>query len=239
VLPELTRISNGRESWTAGEQIPRHLHNQPYAAVVLTGGYEECGSRGRFRVAAGGVLVHAAFDAHLDRFSAKGAQILNLVLPDSLPGWDFGLVEDPDAIVRAAERDPVEAYQALRAQLRAVRPGLSDWPDALARHLFEDPSGRLDEWARAQGLSRETVSRGFGKVFGITPACFRAEARARRALELLAVSPADRQSLAAVAAAVGFADQAHMTRAVRAMTGLPPGAWRRSIRFKTARVPAG
>ena len=40
-------------------------------------------------------------------------------------------------------------------------------------------------------------------------------------------------SLAAVAAQHGFADQAHMTRSVRAVTGLPPGAWRRSNPFKT------
>jgi len=43
-------------------------------------------------------------------------------------------------------------------------------------------------------------------------------------------------SLAEIAAVAGFADQSHMTRAVRALTGQTPGDWLRSNRFKTRRV---
>ncbi len=233
-------ISDGRESWAARQHIPRHRHDRAYAAVVLTGGYEECGSGGRFRASAGDVLLHRAFDAHLDRFSPAGARILNLVLPDPPPSCDLGRISDPDALVRAAERDPAEARDVLREQLREVRPDREDWPDVLARRLLEDPACRLEIWASEHRLSPETVSRGFGKVFGVSPACFRAEARARRALALLATSAAGSHSLAAIADAAGFADQAHMTRAVRSLTGLPPGAWRsRSIRFKTQGPDAG
>lgn len=234
-MGRFARISSGRESWASRQRIPRHCHDQPYAAVVLAGGYEECGSRGRFRVGAGDVLVHGAFDAHLDRFSATGASILNLLLPDPLQICDVGRISDPDVIARAAERDPVQAREALREQLRDARRPPEDWPDMLACRLLEDPACRLDEWASEHCLSPETVSRGFSKVFGIAPASFRAEARARRALMLLA---ADSLSLAAVAVAAGFADQAHMTRAVRALTGYPPGAWRRSNSFNTKKPDA-
>jgi AraC-like DNA-binding protein len=81
------------------------------------------------------------------------------------------------------------------------------------------------------GLAPETISRGFGRVFGTTAASFRAEARARRAFEQIVRTNAP---LVDIAANSGFADQAHMTRAVRALTGAPANSWRsRSISFKS------
>lgn len=231
ISPEFASISNGRQSWASCQEISRHRHDRAYAAVVLAGGYEESGSSGRFRVGPGNVLLHGAFEAHLDRFSAAGAQVLNLALPDPLQTGQLCRVHDPDAIARTAERDPARACEVLREQLVAVSPASRDWPDALARRLLEDPGVRLDDWAESHGLCPETISRGFGRVFGVTPAAFRLEARTRRVLVLLASGGA---SFAAVADAAGFADQAHMCRAVRALTGLPPGAWCRSNSFKTA-----
>jgi AraC-like DNA-binding protein len=187
-------------------------------------------------VGAGDVLFHGALDAHLDRFRSAGAHILNLVLPDPAPVLDIGRIRDADAVARAAEHDPIGAGEQLRRQICALHPVPSDWPDALARRLLEDPGCRLDEWADDHGLSAATVSRGFGKVFGITPAAFRMEARTRRALRLLGSGGA---SLVAVADAAGFADQAHMCRAVRALTGLPPAAWRRAYPLKPAAARTG
>jgi len=225
------QITNGRQSWSANQSVPRHRHDQAYVAVVLSGGYEECGSGGRFRVGPGDVLLHAAFDAHLDRFLNKGAQILNLVVAGLAPSFSVGHVGDPDAIVRAAELDPAEAGARLREQLRETKHALDDWPDILAHDLLYKPDCRLDSWARAHDLAAETLSRGFGKVFGITPASFRVEVRARHAFALITGSDAP---LVSIAAATGFADQAHMSRATRALTGSPPRTWRRSNPFKTA-----
>jgi len=88
--------------------------------------------------------------------------------------------------------------------------------------------------ADAHGIVPETLSRGFAKVYGTTAATFRAEIRARRALGQIIRTGI---SLVEIAAAVGFADQAHMTRAVRALTGATPTYWRsKSNSFKT--VPA-
>src|SRR5450432_402684 len=74
-------------SWKSG--TPRHIHDKPYASIVLSGGYEEAGDHGRFRVSAGDVIFHERFEAHLDRFSAAGVVVLNLKIPDNravLPG---------------------------------------------------------------------------------------------------------------------------------------------------------
>lgn len=234
-MGDFAHISNGQEHWECGARIPRHRHDLAYAALVLSGSYEECGSRGRFRVRAGDVLLHEAFDAHLNCFQSRGAQILNLVLADMPAGSGIGRVANPDAISRAAERDGADAGIQLRAQLREIQRISYDWPDELARDLLADPNCRLDDWARAHCLAAETVSRGFGKVFGVTPASFRLEARARRAFAMIKNSEAP---LATIAAITGFSDQAHMSRAVLALTGAPPGLWRRSNPFKTGQVRA-
>jgi AraC-like DNA-binding protein len=222
-MSHFAKIETGRERWSSYACIARHRHDRAYVAVVLSGTYEECGSRGRFRVGPGDVLVHDTFDAHLNRFQKHGAQILNLVSADLQAGFGVGHVADPDEIARTAERDAIEAMQQLQAQLHLTTQSARDWTDDLALDLLANPSCRLEHWAREHGLSAETVSRGFGKVFGITPASFRLEARTCRALALIRESP---MPLAAIALATGFADQAHMSRAVSTIAGSAPRKWR-------------
>lgn len=223
----------GHERWGSREYIPLHRHGHAYAALILTGSYEESGSRGRFRVGPGDVLLHDAFDAHLDRFQSGGARIFNLPM-ERRPGVSVGSVADPDRIVRVAERDPIAANLLLLAELRRKPIVHYDWPDVLADDLISDPDWRLQEWARKKSLASATVSRGFRKIFGTTPAAFRLDARARGAFRMITGSDLP---FATVAAATGFADQAHMSRAIRALTGATPGSWRRSNSFKTATVP--
>ncbi len=225
------QLSSGREQWSASSFLPRHFHHRAYAAIVLSGGYEEGGNGGRFRVGAGDVLIHNTFDAHLNRFEVRGATILNLELPGSVTGLRTGRVADPDAIVRTAETDAEAAIGLLFTQLSEGARAADDWPDILAAEILRDPSCRLDRWAVAWGIAPETLSRGFGRLYGTTPAGFRAETRARRAFEQIVQSATP---LAEIATLAGFADQAHMTRAVRALTGAPPRDWRRgSNLFKT------
>jgi len=234
-MGSFTQISNGRERWGPYTRIERHRHDRAYAALVLAGSYEESGSRGRFRVSPGDILFHAAFDAHLDHFRSGGAQILNLLVEEFSPGLSIGHITDPDIVVRAAERDADEAVAQLRAQLRPIQRVHYDWQDVLAVDLLEDPCFSLDLWARNHDLAPATVSRGFRKVFGVTPAEFRLETRTHRALTMIAANEAP---LAGIAAIAGFADQAHMSRAIRLLTGATPGYWRRSNRFKTPTVPS-
>jgi AraC-like DNA-binding protein len=234
---DIADVMTGRERWSADTRIPRHAHDTAYAAIVIAGSYEECGSRGRFDVGPGYVLLHSAFDAHLDRFSCAGAEILNIALPGHYDiGYGLGFVVDADAIARVAERDARSAAAFLREKVVQLKNGPRDWPDLLADDLLNDPDCRLGAWAERHGLALETISRGFGKVFDMTPAAFRAEARARNALRRIMH---DRAPLADIAAATGFADQPHMSRAVKALTGATPRAWRStSNSFKTAAPPA-
>jgi AraC-like DNA-binding protein len=212
--------------------MPRHRHNHGYVSLILSGGYEETGDRGRFHVEAGDVLLHSAFDAHLNRFAARDAAILNLELPwDYEPAGSLARIPDPDFIANAAVRDPREAVSILLEDLELVRHESGDWPELLAFDLARDPSLSLGHWATAHRLAAATLSRGFHRVFGLSPASFRAEIRAREAWRRIM---AGASRLADLAQELGFSDQAHMSRAVRAITGRPPGQWNRgrSNRFK-------
>ena len=111
-MQSFASIAEGRERRAAGSAVPRHRHDQAYAAIVLRGGYEESGSSGRYRVGPGDVLFHDRFDAHLDRFGAAGAEIFNLALT-TRPVARAGRVRDADALVHLALTDARAARIAL------------------------------------------------------------------------------------------------------------------------------
>lgn len=213
-------IAWGRERCSAGD-LRRHRHHSGYVTLVLGGFYLEAGDAGRFCAGPGDILVHRPFDAHLDLFGQGSAEVLNLPLPPGTPLPAFARPEDADAIAVAAERDPLAAARLLLAHCR-TSAGEADWPDRLAEGLRGPDPPSIGAWSREAGLAPATVSRGFRQVYGTTPERYRAEARARRAAAALA-GPS---GLADLAAELGFADQAHMSRAVKALTGQPPSRWR-------------
>ena len=90
-------------------------------------------------------------ESHLDRCDVRGAEVLVLPLPSRWEGAVRGRTADPDAVARAAERDPLEAASLLLDRLTPLTSGFGDWPDALASALQADPSLTLAEWADAAG----------------------------------------------------------------------------------------
>jgi AraC-like DNA-binding protein len=216
----------GRELCDSGD-LPRHRHSAGYMTLILSGGYDEAGDVGRFRGRPGDLLVHRPFEAHRNAFGRGRAEVINLPLVDSPGLAPLNRVTDPDLIVRLAERDPAAAALAAAASAEPLA-GEDDWPDALAASLRgrADPF-RIGVWARQRGLAPASVSRGFRKVFGATPERYRAEARARLAWSRIVGTA---EPLAAIACDAGFADQPHMTRCVRAVTGYPPARWRRPVK---------
>jgi len=213
---------------SAGVSIARHRHRDGYVTIILAGGYHEAGLDGRRELGAGHVIVHHAFDAHLDHVGPGGADLINLPLPSGIELPVAFTIDDPDAIARLAETDPGEAAAALHPS--GVVGTKSDWPDRLAADLVSRPDERLGGWADRAGLAAETLSRGFRSAFGVAPARFRAEVRARRAMVLIEQAEL---SLANIAADCGFSDQPHLNRAIVELTGRSPGQWRRSNSFKS------
>lgn len=218
----------GRQRRSGFTVLPRHRHEHSYLALVISGGYEEAGDRGRHRVQAGDIVVHGAFEAHLNRYDAVSSEVLNIALPDWMePAAPVMRTPDPDTAIRLAERDPREAASFLLSSMKPIELRLCDWPEELAAALVLNPHLRIGHWARVRGLADATVSRGFRKVFGLSPSAYRAQVRGRHAwMQVLRGS----QPLTSVAFDSGFCDQAHMTRTVRAITGHPPGAWRKQVK---------
>jgi AraC-like DNA-binding protein len=142
-------------------------------------------------------------------------------------------VADADAVARVAERSCRDAIELLFSLAITRTPQPADWPDELAAALVRNPSLKLSQWGEKNGIAPWTVSRGFGLVFGVSPEAFRARTRAHQALKSIQNTGA---SLANIAAELGFADQSHMTRSVKQLTGIGPRAWRSAANgFKTGR----
>jgi AraC-like DNA-binding protein len=93
--------------------------------------------------------------------------------------------------------------------------------DLLTGRLADPPS--LDDLALAAGMSPFTLVRAFRTETGLPPHAYLNQVRVRLARRLLdeGMAPAE------VAAEVGFADQAHLTRHFKRVVGVPPGAYQR------------
>lgn len=133
----------------------------------------------------------------------------------------------------AAEALLVEGLAAVAERHGAAVPSADSPADApscrravaLARDAIEDGLGgpiRLETLARDAGVSPRHLLRSFRAEIGLSPQHYLRQARVRAAAARLRRG----QRLAEAAFAAGFADQAHMTRAFKALMGATPGAYR-------------
>ncbi len=95
--------------------------------------------------------------------------------------------------------------------------------DYLDRHL--DQRVGLADLASAADLPTYRLYRAFERETGMTPHAYQRQARIRAAERLLR----DGGELSAIAAATGFADQAHFTRSFRSRMGITPGVYRSAV----------
>lgn len=228
--PKFRHIIPGIETFLFSFSLPRHRHLQAYATIVLASSLEESGYSGRIRATAGDVLIHPILDCHANRMVCSGVKLIRLHWADASGVGGLYHLDEVDELARTAEKDVTEASLLLERALRKkpLPPAgqRNDWPDLLLVDLASNTSMELGEWAEVKGVARETVSRGFETAYGIAPSVLRAELRARSAW-LRVTRGSD--SLCRIAADTGFADQAHMTRWIHRITGMPPAAWRRRM----------
>lgn len=112
------------------------------------------------------------------------------------------------------------------ARAAAVTPASPRVARAVAR-LDEAPAEpvTLGDLAALAGVSRFQLLRGFSREVGTTPHAYLIQRRVRLARQLLAAGcgPAE------AAAAAGFADQSHLTRAFVRQLGVTPARYRRAV----------
>lgn len=168
--------------------------------------------------------------------------------PPGTPYFPSAVLADPAAarLVRTAHRaaehgDALAASSHLRAAIAALlrRYAAQATPsepepagpravaaarDILHDRLLDPPA--LADLAAAVGTRPFALLRAFRAATGLPPHAYLNQVRVRRARALLAggVRPAD------VAARVGFADQAHLTRHFKRVVGVPPGVYAAGMR---------
>lgn len=86
--------------------------------------------------------------------------------------------------------------------------------------------------AKRVGWSRRHLSTAFGTELGVPPKLYQRIARFDASRRMLTTPT--RQGLATVAAASGYADQAHFTREWTSLAGCPPAAWLQVEQPRTA-----
>ncbi|MBC9735454.1 helix-turn-helix domain-containing protein [Nocardioides marmotae] len=143
-----------------------------------------------------------------------------LTLPDLAPALAPGLRHLPERLAetpherRAALVAAALADQARRRAPVALRPEVARALALLAR-------GRTVAATAAEvGYSRRHLAQLVRAETGLTPKQLHRIGRFERSRDLLG-----RRRLAEVAAACGYADQAHLTREWTALAGCPPSAW--------------
>ncbi|MEV0630723.1 AraC family transcriptional regulator [Nonomuraea wenchangensis] len=199
------------------------------------------GSRERFRAVVAGLHLDAA-----ELRQVGGTRGVWLTLSPTGAGALLGVPASALAGDVADLADVVPAMAHLPERLAACR----SWPQRRAvvesallaggtRHTGGEElraalaalsgAGRVQEAARRLGCSRRHLSGTVRRELGVTPKEYQRLLRFETARGgLVDAARAGKVSLAAVAAASGFADQAHFTREWRVMAGCTPTEWLRT-----------
>jgi AraC-like DNA-binding protein len=231
-----------------GTLVPSHTHAHPYFCYVAAGGFEELGDAGTYTASRGTLVFHPAEETHSDEFGGAGGRCFNIEV-----GGDVDLVRDPGVVRGAAVRFAAELYREMRAWDAAsglVAEGLTaallaradfdaSRPEAPRRKMRGDVA-RAGERLRADpcnppplallaaeaGLSTISFARAFRRQFGCGVGAYLRAERVEMAKRALAES---NSTVSTIAAELGFADQAHLTRVFRDATGWTPAAFRRAM----------
>ena len=243
-------------SLASARAFPRHSHDQFGLGVVRAGGHASWSGCGPVEAGPGDVIAVSPDEMH-DGAPVGGSRVWDILYIDQatvarLAGPEaarreigFGVSRVPSladrverALLALSAGEPGEAEEALTDLLADVllpgaaptATGARQGPSAAIRQVREriadrpDAPPSLDEVAALLGMGRTGALRRFRRETGATPHAYAMQLRLRLARRALAAG----DGAADVAAAFGFADQAHLTRAFARQFGLPPGRWQRS-----------
>lgn len=241
-----------------------HAH-AAFGVGVITSGAERFRYRGSEHLAgAGNLVLMNADELHTGRAGHEAGWSYRMLYlePAALAqlggaGWHFrdAVVHDParaariDALLAALWQPPssmpaLAADEALAALVDTLRPLVAAPAPAVARARFgtviehmqqrlEQPL-TLDELAAVAGLSPFHFLRSFRAAHHATPREMLMALRLLRAKQMLAGGRAP----AEVAAAVGLADQAHLTRAFARRYGVTPARYQQQSGTRPKRLAA-
>jgi AraC-like DNA-binding protein len=234
----------------------RHMHEQFGIGLIERGAQTSASGRGTVEAGPGDLITVNPGEVHDGRPHDASGRRWRMLYVDPAPllqaaddiapgrGFEFSapvlrdaaLAARFDALFGAARRadDGLGSDAALLALVAALlrprrqtRAAVVAGVVAARERIDDDPAATptLAGLAASAGLSRYQFLRAFTRLTGLPPHAYLLQRRVQQARRLvLAGLP-----LAEVAAASGFADQSHMTRAFARHLGITPGA------FATAR----
>ena len=230
-------------------RLPRHDHAGPFFCMLLAGRYEERAGGRTFRYAPRGIAFHPGGLVHADDLSAGGrlfgiqlgpahqARLDGLGRPALMVQGAHGELAWLAARVRRewkrAEPCAALAIEGLVLEMlaTAARPPLParsprpPWVDRALERARADCAQPLTVAAIAAelGVDPARLARAFRRHHGRSIGAVVRQARVEAACARLRAPGA---CLTDVAAETGFADQSHLTRVFKRVTGLTPGAYR-------------
>jgi len=228
--------------YSPGLYQPRHEHARAQISFLLLGDLTETIGPREVDVAfrAGGVKPAGIY--HSAGFGRWGATMLSLeisegaepaALASAEPGQWMPASPELSSLMKAGLQSgmagrfaedlwwDLASTAACEPRPRKTAPR---WLKQVRERINDEPElADIGAIAATVGVHRVYLSRAFRASFGLPPSLYRLRSMASRAV---ATAVQERTRLADVAASAGFADQSHMTRVLRAETGMSPSQLR-------------
>lgn len=247
-------------SFPRGAVLDAHLHDRPTLAVVLEGGFDlvlpgRPNDRSTFACPSGTVLTQPAGERHMNRFGDAGASGVVLqpdIMTHGLPQRCRQMLESVNhfrdaRIVMAARRlaseigapDEVtplvveglvlEMFATAARHSHVERGRAPRWLGAATDYIHEHfrESIRIADVAAVAGVHAAHLAAVFRSAHGSSIGAYVRRLRVDWAAERLMATDLP---IANIAAQAGFADQAHLTRWFRHITGWSPAVYRQTRR---------
>lgn len=234
-------------AYRGGGKLDWHEHGEAYLCVVLDGGYAQTASQ-EIECIRGSLIAHPPGHAHANHFGPLATRCVNLCFDPSM--IETGPLSQLLADYRHVRIDPrYSALTRLERELQTRDAGTSlavaaaafdllgqvmrlDAPaapprwlplvrEAIIADVARTPS--LSALATVAGVHPAHLARAYRAATGETVGGFARRVRLEAADRLLAGGC---NTIAEVAAATGFYDQAHFARAYRRRFGMTPSARR-------------
>ena len=225
-----------------------HAHEPGQICFVLEGEYRERIYGGESDILPGDVQFHSPGEWHENIFSTGGA--LALLISVDRDRWVdvparrpfrsrllAGIAADVRRELERHDAGSAGALEALSLLLLSELPRLTSEPEWLRHAAFriEQQFARpisLSSVATEVGVHRATLAAAFRRFRGTSVGELIRSVRVARAREALSQTQAP---IDEVAQQCGFADQAHLTRVFKRLTGVTPGEFRRSYTSKSSK----
>jgi AraC family transcriptional regulator len=240
---------------TAPKSVALHQHEAPYFCLLLDGAYAERGDGFDLRYEPYTLVFHSAGTLHQDRI----LEPCRFFAVDLLPKWEEAIVGlggtrahgfelaggDPVWLVLRLYREFLARPGAVESTVEALvyelcahvakrnveefrEPLWLPAVDVVVREHFRQPL-ELASLASSIGIHPTHLCRAFRRFRGHTVS--EAILAARVAYVARRLTESD-ESLTEIGAEAGFADQSHMTRIFKRITGYPPGEHRRRLQLR-------